>query len=215
MDPHVAAEWMESKCENTIGAILIFEVEEFTTYLKDENFKGVDLSDINNPEIKQNWKDVINFYRETKEAKREAGGRFAFPECLKKILGKKQREEHIDYIIGHIWTKENQFQTGLQMCIKTQNMADSFSFLKKALFYKCPEKKKSTRGKGPGQGPGQGLSRQAFAAHARGLGRCSRGREGGGGRAGRGRVGVDAGAARRDEGCASHRDEVGAACRVG
>ena len=111
-----------------VGSILIFTVEK-DIFEKEilEKFKGLELTDYSE------WKKVVTYYRSKEKPSHIQAP--VYPECLSRVCA---REQDISYIKGPMFhrnhSREDFVKYDLQFCIKRNEMADRFNFLKKVLF---------------------------------------------------------------------------------
>jgi len=137
LDYSMAVEWLQKKVVRQIyqlgrnskekGAILIFKVPDFKKWVNENGFIGFDNQDFA-------WYDIIKYYRNDSKIK---GNLASLPRGLKQHV---KTDAQIDYLVGPMarnFKKLPEFDFKLrqktQLCIKTQRMADEFTFIDKVL----------------------------------------------------------------------------------
>ena len=135
-------QWVREKFVRDVGAILIFEVPDASSFF--EKFTGIDLNipdddgSADSPALER-WKEVVSFYRNNQIFSLKPTS--TTPECLRTLCQDLGIDCDIDYIIGPISNVGTQLPISRrpeksQLCIKSYKLARRFPFLTSILFFK-------------------------------------------------------------------------------
>lgn len=132
----VANQWMHTRLQRskpgTVGAILIFTVNDFETWRNENRFRGkCFVRSEEGEKVPKIWKQIVKYFRF-----KSKNGSTKLPFKMRK---KYREDSEIDFLLGPMAVNFNDedfdWDPADQLCIKTQRCANEFLELEKIIFY--------------------------------------------------------------------------------